>query len=237
MRRRTGPGFLAICFGSFVSLLFFPGSSLAVENEAQTTIRAAIEDAMAPRLATVNDAKVEVSVGTIDPRLQLAACPDIDVSLPPSVSATMTAKVSCEAPRWVLYVPVHVHAWADAIVAAANLIPNRALSARDLTRGRVDMFAATGGVLTDEKDVEGKILRAGLQVGAPILSAMLDLPISIHRGQRVVLTATDATMVIKTTAVALEDGRVGDNIAVQNPDSQKTVRATVTDDGGVAIKF
>ena len=51
------------------------------------------------------------------------------------------------------------------------------------------------------------------------------------------MTLTDPTMTIKRTAVALEDGRVGDNISVQNPDSQKTLRATVARDGGVEMKF
>jgi flagella basal body P-ring formation protein FlgA len=191
---------------------------------------------MSPRLAA-NDATVEVTVGTIDSRLQLPVCPSLDVSLPSANAASMTAKVSCDLPHWTIYVPLRLHAWVEAVVAAANLVPNRALSPRDLTRGKVDLFAATGGVLTDPQQVEGKILRAGLVVGSPILSTMLDLPISVHRGQRVVLTASDDTMVVKTAAVALEDGRVGDNIPVQNPDSQKTVNATVTRDGGVEIKF
>jgi flagella basal body P-ring formation protein FlgA len=52
-----------------------------------------------------------------------------------------------------------------------------------------------------------------------------------------VLTLTDTEMTIKTTALAMEDGRVGDSIAVQNPDSQKTLRATVARDGGVEIRF
>jgi flagella basal body P-ring formation protein FlgA len=59
----------------------------------------------------------------------------------------------------------------------------------------------------------------------------------VHRGQRVTLTLTDPEMTIKTTATALDDGRVGDTITVQNADSQKTLRATVSRDGGVEIKF
>jgi flagella basal body P-ring formation protein FlgA len=207
-----------------------------VTTQDLAQVRAAVEAAVAPRL-TARDANVEIDVGSIDPRLQFPACPSLDVTLPPTTTAAMTAKVSCDLPRWSFYVPVRVHAWVEAMVAAANLPANRTLGPSDLTRGKVDIFASSGGVITDEKDAAGKILRAGLFVGAPVLSSMLEMPIAVRRGQRVILTASDQTIVVKTAAIAMEDGRVGDNIPVQNPDSQKTVNATVTRDGGVEIKF
>lgn len=149
----------------------------------------------------------------------------------------MTAKVICAEPNWTLYVSVRLHAWVDAVVAATNLAPNTQLTASELTRGRADAFAGNGGLITDPHQVEGKILRTGLIAGAPILSPQLDLPIAVHRGQRVMLTLTDPEMTIKTTATALDDGRVGDTITVENTDSQKTLRATVARDGGVEISF
>ena len=149
----------------------------------------------------------------------------------------MTAKVTCPDPNWTLYVPVHLHEWIDAVVAATNLAPNTPLTGPELTRGRADAFAGTGGLITDPRQVEGKILRVGLVAGSPILSPQLDLPIAVHRGQRVMLTLTDPEMTIKTTATALDDGRVGDTITVENADTQKTLRATVARDGGVEINF
>ena len=162
---------------------------------------------------------------------------NIGIDLPPTNSAMMTAKVTCQTPSWTLYVPVRLHAWVDAVVAAANLAPNTPLTPALLTRGRADAMAGNGGLITDAHQVEGKILRVGLVAGAPILSSFLDLPISVHRGQHVTLTLTDPEMTIKATATALDDGRVGDTITVENVDSQKTLRATVARDGGVEIRF
>jgi flagella basal body P-ring formation protein FlgA len=192
---------------------------------------------LAQRIVESKNAAVEAAVAPIDTRLQLPLCPALDVALPPANAAAMTAKVSCESPRWTIYVPVRLHAWVDAVVAATNLAPNRPLNAQDLTRGRVDLYSSNGGVLTNPAEVQGKILRVGVTVGSPILSPFLDLPITVHRGQKVIVTLVDRTMTIKTTALALEDGRVGDNIAVQNPDSQKTVHATVAADGNVEMRF
>jgi len=223
--------------GAAILLLSKTSGSSADEVQDQGSIRAAIEAAIAPRFATIHGAQGEVEVGTIDSRLRLPACANINVDLPTVNSAMMTAKVTCPDPNWTLYVPVHVHEWIDAIVAATNLAPNTALTGSQLTRGRADALAGTGGLITDQRQVEGKILRVGVTAGSPILSPQLDLPIAVHRGQRVMLTLNDPAMTIKTTATALDDGRVGDTITVENMDSQKTLRATVARDGGVEINF
>jgi flagella basal body P-ring formation protein FlgA len=219
-------------------LLFAKASgSSAEEIQDQAQIHAAIEAAMAPRMAALHDAQGEVEVGAIDSRLRLPACSNINVDLPPANSEMMTAKVTCQSPNWTLYVPIHLHAWVNAVVAAANLPPNTKLTPALLSRGRADELAGNSGLITDLHQAEGKILRIGLMAGAPILSPQLDLPIAVHRGQQVMLTLTDPVMTIKTTATALDDGRVGDTITVENTETQKTLRATVARDGGVEINF
>ncbi|MBV8778192.1 MAG: flagellar basal body P-ring formation protein FlgA [Alphaproteobacteria bacterium] len=228
----------ALVLGSFAMLLVVRAGGVAAE-EAQdhAAIRAAIEDAITSHLGAGSGGSAQVDVGAIDSRLRLAACASIDVSVPAANAAAMTVKVSCDTPSWTIYVPVRLHLWLDAVVAAANLPPNTALTAAQLTRGKVDAFGSNAGLLTDIREATGKILRVGLAAGAPILSPQLDWPIAVHRGQKVMLTLTDPEMTIKATAVALEDGRVGDSISVQNSESQKTVRATVARDGGVEINF
>src|SRR5271165_4414786 len=208
---RKVPGILV---GLVAALLADPRALQAGEMETPDSIRASIESAVVPRL-------------------RLPSCPALEVTLPPTNVAMMTAKVECHAPSWTVYVPVRLHAWVDAVVASANLTPNTKLSADHLSRGRVDMFANNGGLLTEATQAEGKILRVGLLAGAPILSPFLELPIVVHRGQKVLLTLTASTMIIKAPALALEDGRVGESIAVENPDTKKTMQATVASDGTV----
>jgi flagellar basal body P-ring formation protein FlgA len=228
----------AIAIASASVLLFAKASGSSADPiQDQVAIRAAIESAIAPRLAAMHGMQGEVEVGMIDSRLRLPACSNIGVDLPSANSEMMTAKVTCQAPNWTLYVPVRLHAWVEAVVAAATLAPNTKLTAAELTQGRADSLAGNGGLITDLHQAEGKILRVGLMAGAPILSPQLDLPIAVHRGQQVMLTLTDPEMTLRTTATALDDGRVGDTIQVKNADSQKTLRATVARDGGVEINF
>jgi flagellar basal body P-ring formation protein FlgA len=227
----------ALVAGLGTALIGEPRLPAAADVENSTSIRAAIESSLAPRMAAIKDATVEIAVGAIDSRLLLPSCPAIEVTLPPTNTALMTAKVECSAPSWTIYVPVRLHAWTEAIVASVNLTPNTKLGAGDLTHGRVDMFSNNGGLLTEKAQAEGKTLRVGLLAGAPILSPFLELPIVVHRGQKVVLTLTASTMIIKTTAVALEDGRVGQDIALENPETKKSMQATVASDGTVEMKF
>jgi flagellar basal body P-ring formation protein FlgA len=227
---------LAIAYAA-VLLLVRAEVSKAEEIQDQAAIRSAIEASISGRFPAMPGTTAEGEVGTIDSRLRLAACPNIKVDLPPANTAIMTAKVTCQTPEWTLYVPIRVHAWVNAVVASTNLPPNTKLTSAMLTRGRADAFANDAGLMTDPRQVEGKILRVGLIAGSPIVSPLLDLPIAVRRGQKVMLTLNDNEMTIKTTATALEDGRVGDSISVENSETQKTVHATVARDGGVEINF
>jgi flagella basal body P-ring formation protein FlgA len=223
--------------GLFAAVFAVPGDAAPAASEDLAVIRNAVETALRPRLTTPPGAEFEVAVGELDARLKLPRCGDLEVAAPPVNMPAISVKVSCADPAWVVYVPVRIHAWVEAVVAATNLAPNAPLSARDLARGRVDAFAGNPGLLTDPREAEGKILRAGLAMGAPVRTPLLDLPVAVHRGQKVMLTLRDPMMTIKATAVALQDGRVGDSIAVQNPETRKTLHATVDRDGGVELKF
>lgn len=227
---RRGIGTAAVFAALWVAL-----GSAAAATETAAAIRAAIAAALEPRLAGVQNATAEI--GAIDARLQLPSCPDVEVSLPAASGAAIAAKVDCRSPNWTIYVPVRLHAWVEAVVAAANLAPNTTLSADLLSRSRIDAFAANGGLITEPARAEGKILRVGLIAGAPILASFLEMPLVVHRGQTVLLTVTDGTMAIRDSVLALEDGRIGDSIAMQNPQSQKIVHGSVTGDGTAEIRF
>ena len=207
----------------------------AAQIDTAAAIRAAITANLQPRLAELKDATVDI--GAIDPRLRLPACPALNVALPTTGTAAMTVKVECASPNWTIYVPVRLHAYVEAVTAATNLAPNTKLTANELSRGRVDAFSSTGGLVAEPAQAEGKILRVGVVAGSPILASFLQQPLVVRRGEKVLLTLNDGDMVVRSTALAMEDGRIGDSIQVQNTSSQKIVRATVADDGTVEINF
>jgi flagellar basal body P-ring formation protein FlgA len=208
-----------------------------VSFESPAAIRAAVQAAAEQQIAPPKDQTIEIEIGEIDSRIHLATCQALEVEMPQANTPFMSARVSCRTPFWTLYVPVRVHAWGSAVVAATNLAPGTKLTASDLAMARIDILATNGAYLTDPSQADGMILRTNVRAGAPILTPLLDRPVIVHRGDTVVLTLFDGVVTIRASVIAMEDGRSGDRILVENPDSKKTVRAAVADSGGVEMRL
>jgi flagella basal body P-ring formation protein FlgA len=200
-------------------------------------IRAAVEDAIRKVAPPLPDTTLELEVQAPDANLHFAECPDFSVSVPPLTGSRITAKVSCANPVWAVYVPVRLHRWQMVMVAATMLPPNRPLAAGDLVAARIDTATLPGTPIADSDQAVGKLLRTTVPAGAPLMAAQLEAPIVIHRDQRVVVTLDDGNVVVKTTAIAQQDGRAGDIILLQNPASKKTLRAAVTADGEAEMRL
>jgi len=200
-------------------------------------IRAAVEEAIQQAAPPLPGTTLEAEVQTPDANLHFADCPDLKVSVPPLTSGRITAKVACANPVWAVYVPVRLHRWQMVMVAATMLPPNRPLTASDLVAARIDTAGLPGAPIADSDAAVGKLLRTSVPAGAPLLAVQLEAPIVIHRDQRVVVTLDDGNVVVKTTAIAQQDGRAGDIILLQNPTSKKTLRAAVTADGEAEMRL
>ncbi|MGH6980152.1 MAG: flagellar basal body P-ring formation chaperone FlgA [Stellaceae bacterium] len=225
------------CLTFLVVLAGFSAAASADSWESPDAIRAAIQAAADRQIVPAKDQTLQIEIGEIDQRIHLAPCAAPDVEIPNATAPSLSARVSCRSPSWTLYVPLRLHAWGPAVVAATNLAPGTRLTAADLTLARLDTIQTNGAYLTDLRQAEGMILRTNIRAGAPILSALLERPVVVHRGDTVVLTLFDTAITIRSSVVAMEDGRAGDRILVQNPDSKKTVRAAVADAGAVEIHF
>lgn len=224
----------------FAVFLFSASASAQIRAdifESPAAIRSAVQTAAERQLHAGKDETLELEVGEVDSRLRLAVCAQPEVTIPPATAVLLAAQVTCRQPFWTLYVPIRVHAWRKAVVAAANLAPGTKLTAGDVTLARLDVLATSGAYITDPEQAEGMILRTNVRAGAPILTPYLERPVLVHRGDTVVLTLLDSVMTIRTTAVAMEDGRLGDHITVENAESKKMLRAAVADPGAVEMRF
>ncbi|HUS47768.1 MAG TPA: flagellar basal body P-ring formation chaperone FlgA [Phycisphaerae bacterium] len=83
----------------------------------------------------------------------------------------------------------------------------------------------------------GKVLATPVSAGAVIPLSLLrktKAPIAVRRNQRVVMRVAGAGFTISALGQALEDGRPGDLIKVQNVDTKRVLTAKVNADGTVA---
>lgn len=92
------------------------------------------------------------------------------------------------------------------------------------------------GVFTSWDDLKDKLVKGFVRSGTVISAAQAQKPIEIQSGQMVDLLFENNQMLITARMKALESGRAGDWIRVENPASKRVVRARVAAAGQVVLR-
>jgi flagella basal body P-ring formation protein FlgA len=144
------------------------------------------------------------------------------------------ARVSCASEGWQLYIPIKIDKASNIVVAAKDLPAGKLLSAADLklvpASQLSDISAADAHSLSA---VTGQTLNAPVSSGTPIALSSLQSPLRVHAGETISVRVQSDAVRIRTTAVALQDGREGQSILVKNPSSGKRYRVEITATGAV----
>lgn len=90
-------------------------------------------------------------------------------------------------------------------------------------------------VLTDPSELTGKIARAFIRSGSKIQTSQLETPAEINRGQRVDLVFENPQLKVTARMKALESGRTGEWIRVENEKTKRVVRSKVVGPGKVSL--
>ena len=139
--------------------------------------------------------RVEVRLGSLDPRLQLAPCRRIEPYVP--VGARLWGRtaigVRCvDGANWNVSLPVTVTVWGRALVAAHALAAGSAPAAADLRVQDIDLTREPMPPLTDPSQIEGRVLNRALAAGQTLRPDMLRVATTIQAGDpvRVVIVGT-----------------------------------------------
>lgn len=174
---------------------------------------------------------VVVSAGRLDPRLRLARCggPLEAAQLAGArLAANMSIAVGCHVGAdWTIYVPVsiksRIHVWALRHPEAAGT----RLAAGDLLPETRLVSGVAAGYVTNLALLTRSTLRHPMPAGAVLRDGDLLADFMIRQGQQVTLVASTGGIDVRTHGIALQDGRYGALIRVQNPNSKKVVQGTV----------
>ena len=182
--------------------------------------------------------RVEVEVGTLDPRLKLAACAQIETYLPSTFKPWGKTRVglrcaSGEA-RWNVYLPVTVKVWGRALVAASMLPAGSVLAANDLVEAEVDLAADTAPALTDASDALGRSLLRGLQPGEALRQNQLKQRQWFAAGDTVELLARGAGFAVRSEGQAMAAGLDGSSVRVRT-ESGRIVTGTAAGERRVEL--
>lgn len=197
--------------------------------QAPAPIAAAITQALGPQQPGTG-----ISLGSTAGASAMPAC-----TRPLNAALTGTppyeqAAVTCPSPFWTLYVTVTLTAHATIAVAARPIAAGAQIGPDDiaLQPEPVSLYAGRQ-VFYETTSLTGATALMSLPAGAILTSGNIAAPVIVRAGQTVMVAINTGNITVSLTAMATQQGRVGDNIILTNPSTGKHFTALVTPTGPV----
>jgi len=161
-------------------------------------------------LLAEQQARVEVSVGELNPRLRLAPCNQIQPYLLPGLPVWGRTRVGLRcidgATRWNVSLPLTVKVFTKVLVARGVLPAGTVLEAGQFDLAEADIAAESGHVFTDAQDVVGRRLDRPLEAGETLRSTDMEKRRWFAAGDRVKVRAMGSGFAIDGEGQALSIG-------------------------------
>lgn len=163
--------------------------------------------------------RVELEVGSLDPRLKLAPCERIEPFVPPGMRLWGKSRIGlrCMAGpvAWKVYLPVTVKVFGQALVAAGPLQAGAELTVLDLRYAEVDLGSLNTPAFTDASRLAGRVLTRSLAAGEPVRGEALRTRQWFGAGEIVTLTALGRGFAVSSEGQALSPGMEGQPVRVR----------------------
>ena len=183
--------------------------------------------------------QVTVTVGAIDPRMQLAACPDPQAFFMPGARAwgKTTVGVRCATPStWTVYIQANVTVVGEYIAAAAPLVQGQPIDANQLTVLKGDLTMLPAGIATDASQVIGRSASVSLPPGTPLrLDTLRSKPV-VQSGQLVRLVSSGSGFSVSAEGRAMSTAGDGQVVQVKTGNGQQITGIAKTG-GMVEVAF
>jgi flagella basal body P-ring formation protein FlgA len=237
-RGYTNPFFIVLA----VLLSLFASRTQAAEN-GQSLSQAQVEEALRRYVlerSTWREEQVEVELRSFSPRA-LPEGPVTIAILKPSRGITpgphrfligLQVNDREEARMWV---DSEVRVFAEVVVSSQPLAHFEPLSPEKVRLERRNLGELPPQPLTSLEPLDGKQMTRPVEVNQVLTEVMVELPRVIRRGSVVTLVYESAGLHVETSGRAVEPGRVGERIRVENPSSGKVLEGRVLDDRTVQV--
>jgi flagella basal body P-ring formation protein FlgA len=208
-------------FSSFFAYLL--AYSLAVPAQAQPgqdggAVRKVVEQFLQTQSAGL-PGKVTITVGQVDPRMALAACPEPQAFQQPGARAwgKITVGVRCTAPSWTVYIQAQVNVIAEYVAAAAPLAQGQPIDASQLAMVKGDLAALPNGIVTDMAQAIGRTPTISLPAGTPLRLDNLKSKPVVMANQTVRVISNGAGFSVSAEGRALTNAAEGQVVQVRTP--------------------
>lgn len=170
--------------------------------------------------------RMEVSLGTIDARLRLAPCTQVEPYLPVGTRlwgrARLGLRCSDGGARWNVFLPVTVRAFGPAWVLRDNIAAGTELKASDAVEAEVDWAAEASAVVLDPAQWVGQTAARSLAAGQPLRQSMIRPSQVFAAGTQVRVVAAGPGFRIVADAQALAPGVVGQPVRLRLDNGRMT---------------
>jgi flagella basal body P-ring formation protein FlgA len=173
---------------------------------------------LASQVTLPEGARLELEVGTLDPRLKLAPCARITPYLPAGTRLWGHARVGLrcdEGARWNVFVPVTVRVFATTWSVNQALPLGTVLQASHLQQAEADLAAEPSPVLRDPQAAIGRTLARAIRPGQPLREADLKQRQWFAAGDIVRVVTVGAGFSITADGQALNAGFDGQSAKVR----------------------
>jgi len=217
-------------------LILMAGAALAqtaVPRQDHNVLRQGIEKFLSTQ-ATGLPGQVNISVGAIDPRLNLASCPAPEAFLPNGSKAwgRTTVGMRCSAPTpWKIFVAATVSVQGEYVAAAVPLAQGHVIQSGDLTKIKGDLTLLPAGIITDPAQAMGYTVLRSLALGSPLRNDVLRGQKVVQQGQSVRVVSSGPGFKVSTEGKALSNATAGQ--AAQARTSNGQVVSGIAKMGGI----
>jgi len=203
-----------------------PAAQAAAGGLEQQVRQFALEAGAAPGL------RLEVQIGTLDPRLRLAPCERVEPYLPAGTRLWGRTRVGLRcaqgATPWNVYLPLTVKVFGRGLTAAATLPAGAVLAATDLRPGEVDLADGAAPVVIAEMAV-GRTLARPLTAGQTLRQADLRTRQWFAAGDTVQITAIGPGFQVSGEGQALGPGLQGQPARVRTESGRVVIGLPVAE--------
>jgi len=199
-------------------------------------IRSKVAQFLTDEYSLTNAEKVEVRVGKLDTRLRLAKCSqNLELNLKDTTKSggNINVQVACNSGAWTILVPAQAKVYRSVAVAGRNLQRGDVVSAADLSSTIKDVGDLRMGFVLTPGEIIGKEIKVAVNKGETFRTSALDSPLVIKRGDLVSMESSAGEISVTTSATAVSDGRIGQQIRVKNNQSARIINAKVVGTGKV----
>ncbi|MFC0166622.1 flagellar basal body P-ring formation chaperone FlgA [Pseudoduganella danionis] len=195
----------------------------ASQRQDPATLRRTVEQFLQVQTAGL-PGQVTLSIGAIDPRMQLAACAEPQAFFMAGARAwgKTTVGVRCVAPSpWTIYVQATVTVIGDYVASAVPLAQGQSIDDKQLVTLKGDLTMLPAGIATEAAQVIGRSANISLPAGTPLrLDTLRSKPV-VQSGQLVRVITSGNGFSVSSEGRAMSTAGDGQVVQVRTAGGQQ----------------